>query len=92
MAAGDVLTFESQTIHKALSNNTPNIRLSADFRYQPASAPVTEDSLLTHGNFIDWDQVYAGWSDEYPRYYWRRNSLDLAEFDPLVKWQNEKIC
>ncbi|MCW2496425.1 MAG: hypothetical protein JWQ77_2349 [Jatrophihabitans sp.] len=91
-AAGDVLTFESQTVHKALPNRTEAMRLSADFRYQPAHEPVTPESLQTHGNFIDWPEIYDGWSQRYPRYYWRKDTLELSEFDPLVRWQKHKIC
>ena len=43
--AGDVITFHSQTVHKALANQTSSIRLSADFRYQAAESAINPESL-----------------------------------------------
>ena len=78
MAAGDVLTFHSRTVHQALPNGTPDrMRLSADFRYQPASHPVAGDSLLPHMGYLTWEQIYAGWSESAGQYYWREGSLTV---------------
>ncbi|HEX3348372.1 MAG TPA: phytanoyl-CoA dioxygenase family protein [Acetobacteraceae bacterium] len=41
-AAGDVLLFSVFTVHASLDNRSDRIRLSADSRYQPASAPADE--------------------------------------------------
>lgn len=72
MAAGDVLTFHSHTVHRALPNRTADrMRLSADFRYQPASHPVAPDSLLPHFARLTWEEIYAGWRDPSGRYHWR---------------------
>jgi ectoine hydroxylase-related dioxygenase (phytanoyl-CoA dioxygenase family) len=47
--AGDLLLFHAFTIHGALENRSPNrIRLSLDYRYQRADAPVDESSLRDH--------------------------------------------
>jgi hypothetical protein len=40
--AGDVLIFTMHTIHASLDNQSDRIRLSADFRYQPADEPMDE--------------------------------------------------
>ena len=40
--AGDALIFTDVTVHKALPNRTPEIRMSFDARYQPASQPVAD--------------------------------------------------
>jgi ectoine hydroxylase-related dioxygenase (phytanoyl-CoA dioxygenase family) len=41
LAAGDSVLFHSLTVHRALPNRTADrVRLSVDFRYQPASEPV----------------------------------------------------
>ena len=72
MAAGDVLTFHSHTVHMGLPNVTGNrMRFSVDFRYQPASHAVDPGSLLPHVACLTWDQIYAGWRSEAGRYYWR---------------------
>jgi hypothetical protein len=47
---GDVLFFNSFTVHKALpSRFKERIRLSVDVRYQPLSEPIEEASLSPHG-------------------------------------------
>ncbi len=47
--AGDVLLFPSCTIHAALPNRTVDeVRLSADFRYQPQGDAIDPDSLRQH--------------------------------------------
>lgn len=40
--AGDLVTFTSKTIHASLDNQSNQIRLSTDTRYQPAAAPIDE--------------------------------------------------
>ena len=44
-ACGDVLLFHCLTVHRALHNLTLNrLRISVDYRYQPASHPTPEDA------------------------------------------------
>ena len=40
--AGDILIFTMRTVHASLDNQSNQIRLSADTRYQPADEPVDE--------------------------------------------------
>jgi len=40
--AGDILIFTVRTIHASLDNQSNQIRLSADTRYQPADEPIDE--------------------------------------------------
>ena len=48
---GDLVVLHSFSVHQGRDNQTPDrLRLSVDYRYQPRSHPVREDSLLTHGN------------------------------------------
>lgn len=73
---GDALFFHSHAVHKALPNQTNDrIRLSVDYRYQGASQPVTEGSLLPHFNRMGWDEIYTGWKSAQYQYYW--NAFDL---------------
>lgn len=90
--AGDVITFQSQTVHRALTNQTDQLRLSVDYRYQRVADPITADSLEPHGRVLDWNQIYDGWEHESLKYYWRDASLQIAGFDPVVKWQKDHIC
>lgn len=77
--AGDVLTFHSHTVHRALPNRTRSrMRLSVDYRYQPVDEPVAPDSLQPHFGRLTWEEIYAGWRDAAEdRHYWRRLPLRL---------------
>jgi ectoine hydroxylase-related dioxygenase (phytanoyl-CoA dioxygenase family) len=78
---GDVVVFNSLAVHKALQNLSPNrIRLSADFRYQPESHPVTESSFQPHYAQVTWDDVYRDWKSTDHQYYWRGKALAWADF------------
>lgn len=91
--AGDVLTFTCETVHRALPNeHADRIRLSADFRYQPADEPINEGSLEPHCNVDTWDNIYAGWRNEALKYYWRDEKLQFSEWDESIRWQKNRIC
>ena len=79
MRRGDVLMFHSLTVHQARDNEKMDeIRFSCDFRYQAASSPVHEHSLLPHLRHQTWEEVYAGWPADDPlRYYWRELDLNV---------------
>ncbi len=84
MAAGDAIIFHSLTVHRAAPNIFKDrVRLSVDYRYQALDMPIEEKSLLTHGNVLPWDEVYAGWSeaDADMKYYWKQYDLDFQAFD-----------
>ena len=92
-AAGDVLTFTCQTVHRALPNRFPDrIRLSADFRYQPADDPINDGSLEPHCSVDTWDNIYAGWGNDALKYYWRDRQLQLSAWDESIRWQQDRIC
>jgi ectoine hydroxylase-related dioxygenase (phytanoyl-CoA dioxygenase family) len=61
---GDVLVFHSLTVHWAPPNRGERLRLSCDFRYQLATEPVVEGSLLPHywPTVPGWDVLTKGWS------------------------------
>jgi ectoine hydroxylase-related dioxygenase (phytanoyl-CoA dioxygenase family) len=41
LAAGDAILFNCLTVHRALPNMTrDHVRLSVDYRYQPAREPI----------------------------------------------------
>ncbi|HLL90069.1 MAG TPA: phytanoyl-CoA dioxygenase family protein [Tepidisphaeraceae bacterium] len=90
--AGDVLTFPSFTVHKALPCRVPDqIRLSLDVRYQPADEVVEEKSLLPHCG-LTWEQIYAGWQRDDIKYYWKRLPLRLTPWDPQFLQPGRRIC
>ena len=87
--AGDVITFNSQCVHKSLPNRTNLIRLSVDFRYQSRSAPVVEASLRPHLDVSTWDEIYSGWDEDFPRYYWQATELLYSAWLPVEQWVRE---
>jgi hypothetical protein len=90
---GDVLTFPSYTVHKALRTQSPGeIRLSFDVRYQPMSEIVEPGSLNPHCG-LTWEQIYEGWTDRELQYYWKQLPLKLSTFDhALLKFGGRRIC
>jgi hypothetical protein len=91
--AGDVLIFPCFTIHRALAcRRQREIRLSMDVRYQPATDPVEEKSLLPHCS-LSWEQVYADWPEDDPlRYYWRQQDLQMSPWNPALQQPGRRIC
>ncbi len=76
MHCGDVLVFNSLTVHQARDNHTADrVRLSADFRYQSPQEPIDPASLRPHGDVVSWDDIYAGWPAEDPlKSYWKQTN------------------
>jgi hypothetical protein len=90
---GDVLTFHSCTVHKSLPNQlNDRIRLSVDYRYQPAADDIEEKSLKVHCQMAEWDEIYQGWQNEALKYYWQNKELRLSPWDESLRWQKERIC
>lgn len=77
-AAGDVVMFNSHTVHAGLPNKTEDrLRISMDVRAQPASQPVHAWSLQPHMGRLTWDEIYAGWRDDRFKRYWEAFDLDI---------------
>ena len=90
--AGDVLTFPSYTIHKALRcQHKEMIRLSLDVRYQPVNEPIEQGSLNPHTE-LDWEEIYAGWRQDDLKYYWRKHDLELIPRDEKYLQPARRIC
>lgn len=93
LEAGDVLTFSSRTVHKALPNGQPDrVRLSCDFRYQPLHEVIEQRSLEVHCGVATWDEIYATWPDDESTWYWRDLPLRFVEWDESIRWQKDRIC
>ena len=89
---GDVLTFNSCTVHRALrSQHRDRIRLSCDIRFQASDEDIHEASLKPHGDYT-WEDLYQGWKNPAVQYYWKNRELRLSAWDPSVHWQKERIC
>lgn len=91
-ALGDVLTFPSFTVHRALPCQfRDRIRLSFDVRYQPLEEPVEIKSLLPHCD-LNWEQIYADWKSDDLKYYWRNLPLKMADWDGKLLQYGRRIC
>lgn len=72
---GDVLLFDALTVHRARANRGNRFRLSMDFRMQPLSEPVCDESIAScYVNGISWEKIYSQIFDNRIRYYWKRKS------------------
>lgn len=91
--AGDVLVFGSTTVHAAMHNASENqMRVSVDFRYQPAGAALTPVCLEPHFQALSWDEVYAGWESKEHHYYWQDEDYTMSEFREYeVQGQEQEI-
>jgi hypothetical protein len=89
---GDILTFSSHTVHRALrSQHRDRIRLSCDIRFQACDEDIHEASLKPHGDYT-WEDLYQGWKNPAVQYYWKNRELRFSAWDPSVQWQKERIC
>ncbi len=80
--AGDVLVFNSMTVHAALHNVTElDLRVSVDFRYQLEGEALTEICLEPHFQRVTWDEIYASWGSDRYQYYWKDLRYEVVPFE-----------
>jgi ectoine hydroxylase-related dioxygenase (phytanoyl-CoA dioxygenase family) len=90
--AGDIITFPSYTIHKALRcQDKELIRLSLDVRYQSADEPVEQKSLLPHCD-LTWEEIYEGWESDELKYYWEKEPLSIVPWEDSYMQPSTRIC
>jgi len=82
-SVGDVLIFHSLLAHKGVPNRGDKLRMSMDVRYQLVSEPFNPDNANADGQPLSWEDIYAGWSSDELKYYWRKLDLTLKPFDPF---------
>jgi len=89
---GDLLTFPSYTVHRALpARQKDQIRLSYDARYQPVDEPIEEKSLLPHCA-LTWEEIYADWQRDDLKYYWRKQDLQFVPWNDSYMQPKRRIC
>ncbi|MGB8355964.1 MAG: phytanoyl-CoA dioxygenase family protein [Chthoniobacteraceae bacterium] len=89
---GDILTFTSYTVHRALrSKHRDRIRLSCDIRFQAVDEDIHEASLKPHCH-LTWEEIYEGWKNPAVQYYWKKHDLKLSAWESNIQWQKERIC
>ena len=70
------------TVHRGMPNQSPDrLRVSLDFRYQPATEEIVPESLEIHFGMMNWEEVYRHWHSTRYQYYWRNHDLRLVRFD-----------
>jgi ectoine hydroxylase-related dioxygenase (phytanoyl-CoA dioxygenase family) len=79
--AGDGLIFQDVTVHKALPNQTREIRMSFDARFQPLSQPIADVNMVPYSGCGTWKDVYAGWERTDGQYYWKDLTLNVVPLD-----------
>ncbi len=89
---GDVLTFPSHTVHKALRCQFKDrVRLSMDVRFQAADEPVEQRSLNPHCP-LTWEEIYRDWKSDDLKYYWRKFPLQMSPWDDGYLKPRRRIC
>ena len=90
---GDILTFPSHMVHKALPNQMPErIRLSCDYRFQSVEEEIDPSSLNPHLREITWEEIYQDWKNEDLKYYWKSNRFKFSAWNSSLLESREKIC
>ncbi len=84
MAVGDVLVFHSLTVHRALPNQTEQMRISVDYRFQAEGEALVEQSLNSHFQRQSWDEIYADWDRDELKYYWKSRDYTVVPWDPDI--------
>jgi len=81
---GDVLLFHSRTVHSATPNTSGRIRLSADYRHQSASEPVSMQSLKPTGypSVPDWPELLADETWPYQRWIVVPRDAKIVDAEP----------
>jgi ectoine hydroxylase-related dioxygenase (phytanoyl-CoA dioxygenase family) len=82
---GDVLLFNSMTVHAALHNITEfDMRISVDYRYQRQGDALTDVCLHPHFQRVTWEDVYERWTSDRYQYYWKDLDYELVPFEELA--------
>ncbi len=90
--AGDVLTFPSYTIHRALRCAMKDqVRFSLDVRFQSTSQPIEDKSLKPHCN-LTWEEIYADWESKQYQYYWHDKVLHRTPWSDEFLQPSRRIC
>ena len=80
---GDVLIFNSLTIHSANYNSSNNYRLSIDFRFQDFTEEIHPATLMLQNEYFNsWNDLYQVMPQYINKFYWKNFKLN---FSPSLK-------
>lgn len=83
---GDVLIFNSLTVHEAAPNLSNQFRISIDCRFQSYRDPVYPGTLVfTSAGSRTWEDVYADWPSAALQYYWTKFPLTFRPSPPELE-------
>ncbi len=83
-AMGDVLLFQSHTVHASLHNASEFfMRLSVDFRYQVEGEALSDLVLEPHFQRLSWEEIYRDWRSTRFQYYWKELDFSVVPFEDL---------
>jgi ectoine hydroxylase-related dioxygenase (phytanoyl-CoA dioxygenase family) len=99
MRAGDLLLFNSLTVHKAEPNRSNRMRISLDCRFQSYQRAVHPAALVFAGSGRrSWPKTYANWLSDELQYYWTKlplqlkpSKLELAELARTSESAQERV-
>ena len=78
ICAGDLLLFNSLTVHEAAPNLSNRMRISLDCRFQSYQRPIHPAALVFAGSGRrSWEKTYANWPSDELKYYWTQLPLQL---------------
>jgi ectoine hydroxylase-related dioxygenase (phytanoyl-CoA dioxygenase family) len=81
---GDVLLFNSKTVHASMHNASEfYMRLSVDFRWQREGEALTPLVLEPHFQRLTWEDIYEGWESTRHQYYWKSLDYEIVPFEDL---------
>jgi ectoine hydroxylase-related dioxygenase (phytanoyl-CoA dioxygenase family) len=77
--AGDVLIFNSLTVHAASPNFSSQLRISLDCRFQDYERALDPATLVFPGKSggKSWEKTYANWRSDDLKYFWKRIPLQF---------------
>jgi ectoine hydroxylase-related dioxygenase (phytanoyl-CoA dioxygenase family) len=97
--AGDVLLFNSLTVHEAEPNRSNRMRISLDCRFQSFQRAIHPAALVFAGSGRrSWPKIYANWLSDELQYYWTKlplqfkpSKLELAELARSSESADERV-
>ena len=91
---GDTLFFPALTVHKAMPNRTEDrLRISLDNRFEGEGDEIALHMLephLQHLSPLSWEEVYADWTTDDLKYYWKR--VDHRPVPTDMSYQNKAFA
>lgn len=85
--AGDVLIFNSLTVHAASPNLSDQLRISLDCRFQDYERPLNPSTVVFAGESDgkSWETTYSSWRSDDLKYFWKGLPLRFKPSKPELE-------